>query len=107
MPGEVIAERLAEIAAEANPPGLWRSHSLRRGVVTSAEALNIARSRTRTLTSWKSDAMFTHYADHQEKIAASPIHEIFDEAEARGQLSCRVLSWNMQCRPSTSCSRRT
>jgi integrase len=86
MRGEDIAQRLAEIAAEANLPGLWRSHSLRRGVVTSAEALNIARSRTRMLTSWKSDAMFTHYADHQEKIAASPIHEIFDEAEARGQL---------------------
>ena len=86
MRGKDIAERLSEIANEAGLPGIWRSHSLRRGVVTSAESINVARSRTRLLTGWKSDAMFPTYADHEEKIVASPVNEIFERAEERGQL---------------------
>lgn len=60
-----VSRRLEVIAAKAGLPGVWRSHSLRRGVVTSAEAAGVARSRTRLLTSWKNDAMFGVYADHR------------------------------------------
>jgi len=76
MRAEDISRRLEVIAAEAKLPGFWRSHSLRRGVVTSAEASGVARSRTRTLTGWTSDAMFSVYADHVKKIAASPLRDI-------------------------------
>jgi hypothetical protein len=30
--------------------------------------------------------MFPTYADHENKIGASPVNEIFDQAEARGEL---------------------
>jgi integrase len=72
-----ISRRLEAIAAKAGLPGIWRSHSLRRGVVTSAEAAGVARSRTRLLTGWKSDAMFGVYADHRDKIAQSPLHDLY------------------------------
>jgi integrase len=72
-----ISRRLEAIATRAGLEGFWRSHSLRRGVVTSAEQRGVARSRTRILTGWKSDAMFAIYADHQDKIAQSPLHEIY------------------------------
>jgi integrase len=77
MAARDISRRLEAIAAKAGLPGIWRSHSLRRGVVTSAEAAGVARSRTRLLTGWKSDAMFSVYADHQDKIAQSPLHDLY------------------------------
>lgn len=73
-----ISRRLEALAKAADLDGFWRSHSLRRGMVTSAEKRNIARSRTRILTGWKSDAMFASYADHTSSlIDSSPMHEIF------------------------------
>lgn len=77
MRQEDIARRLGAIAARAGLQGFWASHSLRRGLVTSAEQHGVARSRTRMLTGWKSDAMFAVYADHESKVAQSPLHEIF------------------------------
>ena len=77
MCAEDVSRRLEAIAAEAGLEGIWRSHSLRRGVVTSAEAAGVARLRTRTLTGWKSDAMFAVYADHRKKISASPLIDIY------------------------------
>jgi integrase len=77
MRREDISRRLAAIAARAGLPGIWRSHSLRRGIVTSAEQRNIARSRTRLLTGWTSDAMFSRYTEHRDRIAQSPLHEIY------------------------------
>jgi integrase len=79
-----ITRRLKSIAARAGLEGFWSSHSLRRGVVTSAEAAGVARSRTNTLTGWKSDAMYAIYADHRNKIAASPLHEIFGQRPRKG-----------------------
>lgn len=81
MRGEDISRRIAAIASEAGLEGLWRSHSLRRGVVTSAEARGVARSRTRLLTGWSSEAMFPVYADHRNKIRASPLHDMFGNIE--------------------------
>jgi integrase len=77
MRPEDISRRIAAIAASAGLTGLWRSHSLRRGVVTSAELLNIARSRTRQLTGWRSERMFEVYASHERKPATSPMNEIY------------------------------
>jgi integrase len=77
MRREDIARRLAAIARRAGLEGIFRSHSLRRGVVTSAEQYGIARSRTRLLTGWKSDAMFSVYAYHEDKVRMSPLHEIY------------------------------
>lgn len=72
-----IARRIEKIAATAGLLGRWRSHSFRRGLVTSAEQAGVARSRTRLNTGWKSDAMFATYAQHDDVIAQSPLHEIF------------------------------
>ncbi len=77
MRGEDISRRLAVVAANANLPGLWRSHSLRRGVVTSAEVLNVSRSRTRQLTGWRSERMFEVYASHDIKPSTSPLNDIY------------------------------
>ena len=77
MRAQDVSRQLEAIAEEAGLEGVWRSHSLRRGVVTAAEAAGVVRSRTRTLTGWKSDAMFAVYADHREKIAASPLNETY------------------------------
>ncbi len=74
---EDVSRRLDAIATRAGLPGIFRSHSLRRGVVTDAEQRGVARSRTRLLTGWKTDAMFAVYADHREKIVQSPLHEIY------------------------------
>jgi integrase len=77
MRREDISRRLQSIAARAGLPGFWRSHSLRRGVVTSAEQAGVARSRTNMLTGWKSDAMYAIYAEHRDQIGQSPLHEIY------------------------------
>ena len=74
--GVDLSRRLEAIASRAGLPGVWRSHSLRRGVVTSAEARGVARSRTKLLTGWKSDAMFSVYVEHDDKIEQSPLHEM-------------------------------
>jgi integrase len=86
MRREDVARRLEKIAERANLDGFWRSHSLRRGVVSSAEQLNISRSRTRMLTGWKSDAMFAVYAHHRSKIRESPLHEIYGRRQPQPKL---------------------
>jgi integrase len=75
---EDISRRLDRIAAKAGLHGIWRSHSFRRGFVTSAEERGVARSRTRINTGWKSDAMFAVYADHRDVLRQSPLHEIYN-----------------------------
>lgn len=77
MRREDISRRLDAIATRAGVPGIFRSHSLRGGVVTSAEEFGVSRSRTRLLTGWKSDAMFSVYAIHRDKIKMSPLHDIY------------------------------
>lgn len=80
-----IARRLDTLATAANLPGFWGSHSLRRGVVTSAEARGVARSRTRLLTGWRNDQMFAVYADHRDLIGQSPLHEIYGRRGSQRQ----------------------
>lgn len=81
-----VSRRLEKIAAGAHLEGFWASHSLRRGVVTSSEQRGVARSRTRLLTGWKNDAMFSVYSDHRELVDQSPLHEIYGRRPANPKL---------------------
>jgi integrase len=74
---EDISRRLDQLAAAAGLSDNFTSHALRRGVVTSAENRGVSRALTRSLTGWKSDAMFAEYVDLQDRIAASPLTRIY------------------------------
>lgn len=86
MRREDVSRRLEALASAASLPGFWASHSLRRGVVTSSEQRGVARSRTRLLTGWSNDAMFSVYADHRDLIEQSPLHEIYGRRAAAPKL---------------------
>jgi hypothetical protein len=57
--------------------GIRCSHPCRVKPDPPPNRAGVARSRTRLLTGWKSDAMFSVYADHQDKIAQSPLHDLY------------------------------
>lgn len=76
MKRQDISRRVDAIAKRAGLAGRFRSHSFRRGLVTTSEQKNVARSRIRKNTGWKSDAQFSNYAQHDDAIAQSPMHEI-------------------------------
>ena len=84
-----IARRIEKIAEAAGLLGRWRSHSFKRGLVTDAEELGVARSRTNINTGWRSDAMYPRYADHKRKIAQSPLWEIYGKRPP-GQLALKA-----------------